>query len=68
MLSLHFSGGVVVLTCTQVSKHVVALFGERHLVDGVTDETGLQQVACVLSGFAAVDETFDVTVEPVHHV
>lgn len=59
---------MIVLTSTEVSEHVVALLGEGHLVDGVTDVTGLQQVACVLASFTAVGETFDVTVEPVHHV
>lgn len=56
------------LTPTEVSEHVVALFREGHLVDGVSDVTGLQQVSCVLASFAAVGETFHVTVEPVHHI
>lgn len=60
--------GAQVLTSTQVSKHIVALLREGHLVDGVPDVTSLQQAACVLASFAAVGETFDVTVKPVHHI
>lgn len=59
---------VIFLTSTEVSEHVVALLGEGHLVDGVTDVIGLQEVACVFASFTAVGETLDVTVEPVHHV
>jgi len=57
-----------VLTSTQVSKDVVALLRERDLVDGMSDESGLQQIAGILASFAAVGETFHVTVEPVHHI
>lgn len=60
--------GAQVLTSTQVSKHIVALLREGHLVDSVPDVTRLQQVACVLASFAAVGETLDVMVKPVHHV
>lgn len=56
------------LTCTQVSEDVVALLREGDLADGVSDVAGLQQVAGVLPGLAAVREAFHVPVEPVHHV
>lgn len=52
----------------EISEGVVALLGEGDLVDGVPDEAGLQQVAGVLPGFAAVLESLDVVEEPLHHV
>lgn len=64
----HAGCCVTLLTSTEVTEHVVALFGEGHLVNGVADVTGLQQVARILASFPAVGETLHIVVEPVHHV
>lgn len=66
-ISSFYDGRVTVLTSTEVSEHIVALLREGHFVDGVTDVASLQQVPCILASFAAVSETFNVTMEPVHH-
>ena len=59
---------LTVFTVAEVPEDVVALLGESDLVDGVADEAGLQQVAGVLAGLAAVLEALDVVEEPLHHV
>lgn len=59
---------LTVLTAAEIPKDVIALLGEGDLVDGVTDEAGLQQVACVLAGLTAVLESLHVVVQPVHHI
>ena len=51
-----------------MSKDVVALFGERELVDSVVNKAGFQQVARVAPGVAPVHEAFYVTVQPIHHL
>lgn len=52
----------------EVSEGVVALLGEGDLVDGVSDEASLQQVAGVLPGFTAVVESLDMVEEPLHYI
>lgn len=59
---------LLVLTFTQISKHIVALLRKGDLVDGVTDVTGLQQIPCIFASFSTVNEAFNISVEPVHHL
>lgn len=59
---------LTVLTVAQVSEYIVALFGERDLIDRVTNEAGLQQVAGVLPGFTAVLKSLDVVKQPLNYV
>jgi hypothetical protein len=61
-------GGGKTRTTTEVAKDVVALLGERDLVDGMADETSFQQVASILAGLPTVGEPFHVVVQPVHHI
>lgn len=59
---------LTVLTVTEIPEDIVTLLGEGDLVDGVSDETGLQQVAGVLPGFTAVTESLDVMEEPLDNI
>lgn len=61
-------GGGKTRTATEVTKDVVALLGERDLVDSMADETSFQQVASILAGLPSVSEPFHVVVQPVHHI
>lgn len=63
-----FAGELTVLTVAQVSEHVVALFREGDLVDGVPNEAGLQKVAGVLPGLPAVLEALDVVEQPLDDI
>jgi len=51
-----------------MAEDIVALLGEGEFVDGVMNEAGLQQVACVAASVAPVNKALDVAVQPVHHL
>jgi len=45
-----------------MAEDIVALLGERELVDGMIDETRLEQVARVAASVTPVNEALDMTV------
>jgi len=50
------------------AKHVVTLLRERQLVDCVMNEASFQQVAGIATSVTAVNEAFNMAVQPVYHL
>ncbi len=68
-VNYSFKGNVeMCCTLADISKCVVALFGEGDLVDSVSEIAMFQQAAGVFPGIPSVFESLDPWVEPVYYI